>query len=73
MVESVAEGKTLRDVARLLRVSDSTMQTVKQKLRTRILEFMGSDILIQILRSPQWRHCLDATKEKMPCRQERRQ
>lgn len=71
LLEFMAEGKTLRHAAQALRLSDSTMQTAKRRLVSAIQEFMGPDILLEILRLPQWRSCLDATKEKMACRHER--
>jgi len=38
----VAEGKTLREAARSLGVSDSAMQGSKRSLGVKILEFMGN-------------------------------
>jgi transposase len=68
----MVEGKTLRDAAHRLGVSDSSMQTSKKELRVKILEFMGFDILVQIQRRPQWKDSLYATRERLACRQERR-
>ena len=39
---------------------------------SKIQDFMGSDILIQIRRKPNWKDSLDATREKMACREERK-
>ena len=72
MVVYVAEGKTLRDAAHVLKVSDSTMQNSKRNLGVKILEFMGIDILVQVQRLPGWKKDLEATREKMACRIERR-
>lgn len=72
MVVFVAEGKTLRDAAHVLKVSDSTMQNSKRDLAVKILEFMGIDILVQVQRLPGWKKDLEATREKMACRIERR-
>ena len=72
MVVFVAEGKTLRDAAHVLKVSDSTMQNSKRNLGVKILEFMGLDILVQVQRLPGWKKDLEATREKMACRIERR-
>ena len=60
----VAEGKTLREAARSLGVSDSCMQSSKQRLGVKILEFMGADILVEVRRRPQWRNSLEATRER---------
>ena len=72
MVVFVSEGKTLRDAAHVLKVSDSTMQNSKRNLGVKILEFMGLDILVQVQRLPGWKKDLEATREKMACRIERR-
>ncbi len=33
---------------------------------------MGADILAQITRRPQWQHNLEATQQRIACREERR-
>ncbi len=48
------------------------MQGDKRKLAIKIQEFMGFDILIEVRRSPRWKDSLDATREKMACREERK-
>jgi len=72
-VEFMGEGRSLRDAAHVLRVSDSAMQSSKRNLAVKIVEFMGFDILVQIQRRPQWKDSLDATRERLACRQEPRQ
>lgn len=72
VVVCVAEGKSLRDAARVLGVSDSTMQSTKRDLGMKILEFMGADILAQVQRLPGWKKDLEATRERLACRSERR-
>jgi DNA-directed RNA polymerase specialized sigma24 family protein len=67
----VAEGKTLRQAARCLGVSESSMQTSKRRIGVKILEFMGADIMIEVRRRPQWRNNLAATREKQACRVQR--
>jgi len=64
----VAEGRTLREAARSLGVSDSCMQGSKRRLGVKILEFMGADIMVEVRRRPQWRSNLEATREKHACR-----
>jgi FixJ family two-component response regulator len=71
-VEFMVEGKSLRDAAHALRVSDSAMQSSKRDLRAKILEFMGANILVEIQRLPQWKQNLETIREKMACRMERR-
>ncbi len=72
MIEHMAEGKTLRNAARQLHVSDSAMQDTKNKLAVKVLDFMGADILDQIRCQPQWKDLLVATRERLACRDERR-
>ena len=72
VIGCIIEGRSLRDVAKSFRVCDSTMQGDKRKLALKIQEFMGSDILIQIRRKPNWQDSLDTTREKLVCREERR-
>ena len=67
----VAEGKSLRDAARLLGVSNSTMQGSKRRLGVKILDFMGADIMVEVRRRPQWRNSLEATRERQACRGQR--
>ena len=71
VVVLVAEGKTLRDAARYLGISESSMQTSKRRLGVKILEFMGTDIMVEVRRRPQWRNNLEATREKQACRVQR--
>ena len=71
-VEFMGEGRTLRDAAHALRVSDSTMRDSKRNVAVKILDFMGFDILVQVQRRPQWKDSLDATRERLACRDERR-
>ncbi len=72
VIEFMLEGKTLRDAARAMRLCDSTMQTSKQNIALKVLEFMGPGILVEIQRLPQWKDNLIATKERIACRFERR-
>jgi len=44
----------------------------EQALGQRILEFMGSDILREVRRAPQWRKNLDTNQETPGCRHDRR-
>jgi hypothetical protein len=71
-IEFLLEGKSLRDAAHVLRVSDSAMQLSKRDLRDKILQFMGAEILAEIQRRPQWKQNLETIREKMACREERR-
>jgi hypothetical protein len=70
-VEFMAEGRTLREAAHKLKVSDSTMHSCKRDLRLKILEFMGAGILVDIQRRPGWKDGLDAGREKTAVRYDR--
>jgi hypothetical protein len=72
MVQFVAEGMSFREAGKKFKVGDSAMQVSKRHLMQAIVEFMGADILIEIRRSPRWKDNLEATKERMACRHERR-
>ena len=72
VVEFLSAGKTLRDVARQVGVSDSTMQNYRRKIAAKILEFMGTDVLQDIAHMPSWRISLDCEREAQACRNDRR-
>jgi hypothetical protein len=48
------------------------MQQCKERLVQLIQEFMGTDILIEVLRVPGWKNSLNASRERLACRYERR-
>jgi DNA-binding NarL/FixJ family response regulator len=72
VVTYLLEGKTVSDVAWALRVSRSAMQQCKERLVQLIQEFMGVDILVEVLRLPGWKDNLNTTRERLACRFERR-
>jgi hypothetical protein len=72
VVEFLCAGKTLRDVARKVGLSDSTMQSYRRKLAVKILEYMGIDVLRDIVMTPGWRINLDCEREAQACRNDRR-
>jgi predicted trehalose synthase len=72
VINCIIEGRSLRDAAKSFRVCDSTMQGDKRKLAVKIQEFFGPDILVQIRRKPNWKDSLDASRERLACREERR-
>ena len=71
VIECLIEGKSVVSMARKFKVNDSTIQTSKRRLRIKIVEFMGSEILVEIQRRPQWKQNLEATREKLACKHER--
>jgi hypothetical protein len=72
IINCLVEGKPLASLARKRQLNSSTILYHKRRLADAIQDFMGSDILIQIRRKPNWKDGLDATREKMACREERR-
>jgi len=71
VIECLVQGKSSVAMSRKLKVNDSTIQTSKRRLAIKIVEFMGSEILIEIQRRPQWKQNLEATREKLACKHER--
>jgi hypothetical protein len=71
VINCIIEGRSLRDAAKSFRVCDSTMQGDKRKLAVKIQTFFGSDILIEVRRSPRWKDDLLTSREKLNCRHER--
>jgi FixJ family two-component response regulator len=64
----VAEGRALRDVARLLGLSDSSVQEEKRKVARAVKEFMGANILSESVKEPRWRDNIMAGRERQACR-----
>jgi hypothetical protein len=71
LIECIIEGRSLRDAAKSFRVCDSTMQGDKRKLAVKIQTFFGSDILIEVRRSPRWKDDLMTSRERLNCKHER--
>ena len=72
VVEFLVEGASGSAIARKLKTTDSKIQTIKHRLAKAIVAFMGADILIEVRRSPKWKDCIMASRERLPCRAERR-
>jgi len=72
IINCLVEGKPLASLARRRHLNNSTLLYHKKRLASKIQDFMGSDILIQIRRKPNWKDALDATREQLACREERR-
>jgi DNA-directed RNA polymerase specialized sigma subunit len=72
IVTYLLEGRTVSDVALAFKVSRSTMQQCKDRLMLLIQEFMGVDILIEVMRLPAWRYDLNTIKEGLACRHDRK-
>jgi hypothetical protein len=63
ILDSVAQGRPLTELAEQHRVDRSTIQNNKAGLAREIKEFMGEDILSESTRLPLWRNGLVATRE----------
>jgi hypothetical protein len=72
IINCLVEGKPLASLARRRHLNNSTLLYHKERLAVKIQDFMGSDILIQIRRKPNWKDSLDASRERLACREERR-
>jgi hypothetical protein len=72
IIQFIVEGKPLASLARRRRLNNSTILYHKNRLALKIQDFMGSDILIQIRRKPNWKDSLDASRERLACRDQRR-
>ncbi len=71
MIEFMIEGNNLRKAARALKCSRSAIQDSKRDLAAKLLDFMGTDILIELRRLPRWKDDLEAIREKMECKEQR--
>jgi len=72
VLECLAEERPLQEVAITYGISRSSVQTLKEKLKQSVLEFMGADLLAQVQRLPQWKDNIRASRESLACRIERR-
>jgi len=71
VLQTIAEGGRMREVAVKFKISDSTVQNTRNQLAVKIREFFGVDILKEISRLPQWRDNLLAHREMLACREQR--
>ena len=71
IITLMVQGKSGSAIARKLKVTVSAIQTGKRHLAKAIVEFMGPDILTQVRRLPRWKDCINATREKIACRERR--
>ena len=72
IINCLVEGKPLASLARRRHLNTSTLLYHKERLALKIQDYMGADILIQIRRKPNWKDSLDASRERLACREERR-
>ena len=72
VIEYLLAGKNISQAAVMFKVSPSTMQQCKNSLAIRILDYMGPDILQEIRRLPGWKNNLNAERELLACKFDRR-
>lgn len=72
IITLMIQGKSGSAMARKLKVTVSAIQTGKRHLAKAIIAMMGEDVLSQVTKLPRWRQDLQAIREKMACREERR-
>jgi DNA-binding CsgD family transcriptional regulator len=72
IIQLMSQGKEYTAIARKLRLSVSTVHTARQNVALKILDFMGSQILAEIQKRPQWQQDIQATRAKLACREDRR-
>ncbi len=71
ILDVLAEGGCLKEVAVKFKVSNSTINTNRIQLADKLREFFGADILKEIVQLPQWRNNLLAHREFLACREQR--
>ena len=71
VLQVIAEGGQLKEVAARFQVSTSTINNTRVQLAVKIREFFGTDILKEISHLPRWRDNLLAHREMLACRVER--
>jgi hypothetical protein len=72
IIQFIVAGKPLASLARKRHLNSSTILYHKRRLGDAVLEHFGKDIIPQVLRKPNWKDSLDATRERLACREERR-
>ena len=71
ILQYLAEGRPLRELAQAVGMSRSGIQLHKERLGAAVQAFMGTEVLCELQRPPQWRIDIKAVREKMACRYER--
>lgn len=66
------DGENWTNATISIGVSSWTVAADCEKLSVKILVFMGVDILAVILKRPGWKNNLDAERERLACKHQRR-
>jgi len=72
LVKCMLDGENRTQAARSIGVSTWTITHDKTRLAEKIVEFMGADILVTIARIPGWKNNLNANRERLACKGDRR-
>ena len=64
IIQAIAEGRTMKSVAKKLCLSLSTVLYHKNRLAQSIREFMGEDVLALVVEQPEWKANLIAMRQK---------
>jgi hypothetical protein len=72
ILEYIIEGKPLASLARKRPLNTCTILYHKCRFAGSIAGFFGADIIIEIQRRPAWKDSMNANREKLACREERR-
>jgi FixJ family two-component response regulator len=72
IINCLVEGKPLASLARRRHLNNSTLLYHKERLALKIQEYMGPQILVDILKRPGWKNSINANRERLACREERR-
>ena len=72
ILQCLADERPLLEVANAVGMSRSTIQSHKNRLSDAVLAFMGPELLRELQRPAQWRINMQAVRQKLACRYERR-
>ena len=72
VVEGLLAGFNGSEIGRSLGLDPSTIRYFKKRLMMKILEHFGPEILIEIRRMPGWKNDLNCHREKLACKNHRR-
>jgi hypothetical protein len=71
ILECLAEGRPLRELAEAVGMTRSGIQLHKERLGAALQAFMGAELMQQVQHRPQWRIDVTAVREGIACRYER--
>jgi hypothetical protein len=69
---AIAEGRELTLLVKRLKRSRSALQDDKRRLGRLIREQLGEDILVAVQSRPAWTSAIDAVRQRLACRAQRR-